>query len=381
MNDIDDEPPLIIENKEALPGFTAKEQRVIVRYLHHMKTRSTEIHKLLEAVCGEAAAPYKLVKAWVTDDVKGQEDQEEQNKNAYSTATNGAVSPKQTLPTDPALVYRLEHLVNNDRRLSIERASDLAMVTKQTAQHVICDVLGMKKVFERWVPRLWTPEQRSYRVQVAEELLRRHEAEGDEFLERIIVGDETVVYYYTPNTLRRHSVTMTRGVLGVGEKYRPSIEQVGVSFMLYYDIYGLLLAEHVPSGADNAADNYANILKEHLTEAYARKRRGKKLSDCILLHDNTAPHSSKAARQVLTELELEALPHPPASPDFEPHEYWLIPFLRNSMRGATYHDKQVIITALSHHLKHLMECEFLKSIKSLPTRWAQCVDTSGLYVL
>lgn len=378
---MDEDSMVLKTRKEVLPGFTAKEQRVIVRYLHHMQTKCTEIHKLLEAVCGESAAPYKLVKEWISDNFKGVEDKDEQNKNAYSTATNGAISVKQTLPTDPALVYRMEMLVNNDRRLSIEKAAEMSMVTKQTAQHVLCDVLGLKKIFERWVPRLWTPEQRAYRVHVADELLARYEAQGEDFLDKIIVGDETVVYYYTPNTLRRTSLTISKGVLGVGEKYRPSIEQVRVHFMVFYDIHGLLLAEQVPIGEGTDGENYANILKTHLADAYARKRRGKSLNNCFLIHDNTAPHSSKATRTVLGDLGIEALPHPPASPDFEPHEYWLIPFLKNTMKGATYQEKQVIITALNHHIKHLMECDFLKSIKSLPTRWAQCKDSSGLYVL
>lgn len=370
----------VIEIQEVLPGFTAKEQRVIVRYLHHMKEKSAEIHKLLVSVCGESAAPYKLVKEWIYDVSKGQEDKEEQNKNAVSTATNGAISPKQILPTDPALVCRMEYLVNMDRRITIDRASDMSMVTKQTAQHVLCDVLGLKKVSDRWVPRLWTPEQRAYRVNVASELLRRHEKEGEEFLDKIIVGDETVVFYYTPNTLRRVSVTNSQGVLGVGEKYRPSIEQVRVYFMVFYDIHGILLAEQVPSDSDNSSENYSRIIKEHLTDAYARRRRGKSLNQCLLLHDNTAPHVSTVSRNVLTELGIETLPHPPASPDFEPHEYWLIPSLRQSMKGAHFQERHAIITALNHHIKHLMEIDFNKSIKSLPTRWSQCIDTYGLYV-
>lgn len=366
---------------EVLPGFTAKEQRIIVRYLHHMKEKCTDIHKLLECVCGESAAPYKLVKQWIYDNCKGQEDTQEQNKNAVSTATNGAISPKQTIPTDPALVYRMECLVNLDRRISIERASDMGMVTKQTAQHILCDVLGMKKVFDRWVPRLWTPEQRHYRVNIADELLKRYEEEGDSFVDRIIVGDETLVYYFTPNTLHRKSSAGVQGVLGVGEKFRPSLEQVRVSFMIFYDATGVLLAEHVPDITEGCGKMYAEIIKVHLTEAYARKRRGKKLNNCILLHDSTAPHISTTTQKVLKEIGLEALPHPPASPDFEPYEYWLYPFLRHHMQVSKYQERNSVIAALNHHLKHLTETDFSRSIKSLPNKWATCKDTSGLYVL
>ena len=369
------------DNKDTRVGFTAKEQRVIVRYLFHMKERPAEIHKLLDSVCGEAAAPYKLVKQWIYDDSKGQEDVEEQNKNAYSTATNGAVSVKQNIPTDPALVYRMEYLVNHDRRITIDKASEMTMVTTQTAQHVLCDVLGLKKVNERWVPRLWTPEQRAYRVTVCNELLDRYQKEGDEFLDRIIVGDEEVVFYYTPDKLRRVSTSMFQGVLGVGEKYRPSIEQDRVRIMIFYDRRGILLAEEVPEGIGFEGEAYANILKNHLAKAYAQKRKGKPISDCLILHDNTAEHYSKPAQTALKELGMEQLSHPPASPDIEPHEYWLIPFIKNHMRGGGTQDRHSVLNAVTHHLKKCIEEDFKKSIYGLPSRWAQCTDTSGLYVL
>lgn len=381
MIEEEDENQLDSVQAEVLPGFTAKEQRIIVRYLHHMKEQCSDIHKLLVSVCGESAAPYKLVKQWIYDNSKGQEDTTEQNKNAVSTATNGAVSPKQTAPTDPALVYRMEYLVNNDRRISIERAADMGMVTKQTAQHVICDVLGLKKVSERWVPRLWTPEQRHFRVSIADELLQRHEEEGDSFLDRIIVGDESLVFYFTPNTLHRRSSAGIQGVLGVGEKYRPSIEQVRVYFMIFYDVHGILLAEPVPNITEKNGERYSAILRDQLSSAYSRRRRGKDISNCLLLHDNTAPHMSSSTQKVLKDLGIQTLPHPPASPDFEPHEYWLIPFLRNHLQGSKHQERNGLIAAVNHHLKHLMDSEYQKSIKNLPSRWATCKDTSGLYVL
>jgi len=363
------------------PGFTAKEQRVIVRYLHHMKEHTSDIHKLLMSACGEAAASYKLVKQWVDDNSKGLEDLEEANTKAVSTATNGAISLKQIGPTDPALVCRLEYLVNCDRRINLERAAEMSIVGRQTAQHVICDVLGLKRVTERWVPRLWTPEQRQFRVHVATELSKRHEIEGDDFIDNIIVGDESVVFYYTPDTLQRKSSAGLQGAQGVGEKYRPGIEQVRVHFMLFYDTQGILLMEEIPDVSDDHGRQYSHILKGNLAQAFARKRKGKDLSKCVLLHDNTAPHMSSPAKTALAELNLEALPHPPASPDFEPHEYWLIPFVKNHTRVSTYKDRNELIAAINHHLKHLVDSDYAKSIRGLPQRWAACKDTLGLYVL
>jgi len=364
-----------------LPGFGEREQRIIVKYLTFMKEPASDIHKLLSSVCGETAVTYRVVKRWIEDDAKGLEDEKEQNQNAVSKATNGTLSPKNAAPTDPALVCRIEFLVNNDRRVSVERAADMSTVSRQQAQHVICDVLGLKRVCERWVPRLWTPEQRNFRVSVADELLQRHEEQGDAFLDRIIVGDETLVYYFTPDQLHRKSSAGLQGAQGVGEKYRPSIEQVRVYFMVFYDVQGLLLAEPVPDITDACGHRYAKILRDKLTDAYAKRRKGKDLSKCILLHDNTAAHSSTNAKLALKDLGMTELPHPPASPDLEPHEYWLIPFLRSHLHNSKLQDRNGLIAAVQHHLKLLIDSDFNKSIKNLPKRWESCKDTLGLYVL
>ena len=230
------------------------------------------------------------------------------------------------------------------------------------------------------MPRLWTPEQRNFRVTVAEELSERYEEEGDRFLENIIVGDESLVYYFTPNTLHRKSSAGLQGEVRVGEKFRPSIEQVPVYFMIFYDVKGLLLAEPVPEDITNS-EAYSNIIKQNLAEAFAKKRKGKSFSNCHLLHDNTASHTSGKTQETLKQLRIESLPQAPASPDFEPHEYWLIPHMRNLIVSAKHTDKYELISSVNHHLKHLAERDFERSIKSLPMRWESCRDNKGLYVL
>ena len=61
----------------------------------------------------------------------------------------------------------------------------------------------MTKVCSTWVPHLLTPLQRHERVEACEELLANYEKEGNDFLSRIITGDESCFYCYQPESSKQ----------------------------------------------------------------------------------------------------------------------------------------------------------------------------------
>jgi len=66
---------------------------------------------------------------------------------------------------------------------------------KQTCQP---QTLQKRKVAAKWVPHRLSEEQKAARKWVAEELLRRYEAEGEQFLNRIVATDETWIRDFEP---------------------------------------------------------------------------------------------------------------------------------------------------------------------------------------
>ena len=58
----------------------------------------------------------------------------------------------------------------------------------------------MSKVSARWVPRLLKDNEKDCRVRCSQAFLSRYDAEGDEFLDRIITTDETGLHHFDPET-------------------------------------------------------------------------------------------------------------------------------------------------------------------------------------
>lgn len=350
--------------------LSIRDQRVIVKYLFKKKCDPTEIHKQLSGVCGEGTVTYKVIREWITDFQEGREDLMDQCQRCVGIGvTNGNSSP-----TDPAIVARLEMLLNSDRRVTVDQAAEMVSVTKHTAQMIITNVLGLKRVCERWVPRLLTPEQRQHRIATCQELLDRHEAEGDDFLSKIVAGDETFVCYYLPE--RRPSVTYK---YPGPEKNKIIQSQFRVLFAVFYDMQGLLLAHPVPDQTNMTAEYYTYILRDLLLPIIKKKRQGPngKDKEIILLHDSTSMHSSRLTQATLRDLKIESLPQPPDSPDLLPAEYWLYPHLREQIKSSTFKDRSSTWSAIQHHTNSFAENEMAESIRRLPERWNKVIDFSG----
>lgn len=363
------------------PSFNAKDQKVLVKFLHFMRNDPTEIHRLLTAACGEMnAADYKIVKGWVRELDQGNDENEDEVAPEGPNGIPVTVLPPD--PTDPAMVQRVEYLITNDRRISVDRIAEMAQITKATALNCLTNVLGLKKVCERWVPRLWTPEQRAFRVVVAKELLDRYDQEGDDFLKRIIVGDETFIQYYTPDKLPTHTAPHRRLSKGIAEeRYKPNVEPIACTFIFFFDCHGLLCVHQAPQGTTVNAEYYANFIRNELAPAVRRKRRGANISEYLLLHDNTPVHNALETQRVLKELKVEALPHAPASPDMEPVEYFLINYVNSHLRGTPFNNALAIGSTISHHLVTLSENNYQNAFKTLVGRWEHIIDSRGLYVL
>ena len=74
-------------------------------------------------------------------------------------------------------------------------------MSKERVGYIIV-VLGYTKVCSRWVPRILTPEKKQKRVEICEELLKRHREERDQFLLNIVTGDESWIHHFDPEEKR-----------------------------------------------------------------------------------------------------------------------------------------------------------------------------------
>ena len=93
--------------------------------------------------------------------------------------------------TDNTSVVIVSTLLEEDGRKSCEETADEANMSTASVFRIVTQTLQKRKVTAKWVPLQLSEEQKAARKRVAEELLRRYEAEGEQFLNRIVAIDET----------------------------------------------------------------------------------------------------------------------------------------------------------------------------------------------
>ncbi|GFU92975.1 uncharacterized protein TNCV_2081211 [Trichonephila clavipes] len=127
--------------------------------------------------------------------------------------------------------------------------------------------------------------------------LQLYHDDGDEFLDRIVTGDETWISHFTPETKQqsmhwRYSGSPVRTKL----KQMLSVRKVGRT--VFWDRKGILLI-FFPRGETVNVNRYCETLWK-FRRAVQNKRRGM-LNAGVLLRDNARPHTARRTAAVLTE--------------------------------------------------------------------------------
>jgi len=71
-------------------------------------------------------------------------------------------------------VTKIHNLVLADRRLKIREIDGTVGMSKESVGHILQEILGMRKLSGRWVPRLLTPDNKRSRETAELQKIRTH---------------------------------------------------------------------------------------------------------------------------------------------------------------------------------------------------------------
>ena len=87
-----------------------------------------------------------------------------------------------------------------DRRLKVREIAETADILKDCVGHIQHEILRMRKLSARWVPRVLTPDNKRNRETTSKPCLMLFKRNPKEFLRRFVAVDETRIHWYTPET-------------------------------------------------------------------------------------------------------------------------------------------------------------------------------------
>ena len=201
--------------------------------------------------------------------------------------------------------------------------------------------LKFRKLWARWVPKMLTEEHKLKRQASALDFLTGYSEEDDNFLCRVVTGDETWVSHATPESKQqsmewRHTLSPTK------TKFKQTTSTRKIMCTVFWDRKGVLLVDLLPQGSTIIATD----LKK-LRRAMQNKRRGMLSRGVVMIHDNARPHTAAATQNVITTFGWEQFDHPPYSPDLAPSDFHLFPHLKSFLAGQRFHNDNEIKEAVT----------------------------------
>ena len=200
--------------------------------------------------------------------------------------------------------------MEEDRRKSREETAHEANMSTASLFRIVTQILQKRKVAEKWVPHQLSEEQKAARKRVAEELLRRYETEGEQFLNRIVAVDETWIQYSEAQLISQSS-QWKHATSPLPKKCRRQQSKFKLMMIVTYDKNGVIATHRVPPESTVTAAYYKKFLQDVLRAKIRQKRSAIFAVGVLILHDNARPHVPSAVSEILDNLWM-ASATPPA---------------------------------------------------------------------
>ncbi|GBN10452.1 Histone-lysine N-methyltransferase SETMAR [Araneus ventricosus] len=184
------------------------------------------------------------------------------------------------------------------RNFTITQLSEhLPNISRTVLYETVTGKLGYRKFCARWVPKTLTEIHKTSRMGAALEFLSRYHTGGEDFLNRIVTGDETWVAHGNAETKQQSLAWGHTGSPTRLRKARQTLSSRKLMVTVFRDTQGILLIEFMTRGTAINSEVYCRMLKKQ-KRAIQNKRRGLLSSGVVLLHDNARPHTAVRTGEV-----------------------------------------------------------------------------------
>ena len=347
---------------------TKEEQRSVIRFLWSEGVSGAEIHRRLLVQYGNSCLPQRSVYEWI-----------EKFKNGRTSVTQNEGAGRPVTAINEENIERSREIILSDRRITVDDVANRLQISHGSAYEIIYSRLGFHKVCARWVPKQLTQLHKQTRLDMCKKHLDRYVNERDNFLDRIVTGDETWIHYYEPES-KRQSMEWKHPNSPCKKKFKTQPSAGKLMLTVFWDSQGPLLEHYHERGTTINSVRYSEMLTAKLKPAIRSKRRGLLSKGVVLLHDNARPHTAAHTAETLQKLNFEVLDHPPYSPDLAPSDFHLFGPLKEAIRGCRFTSDEALKEAVHSWLASQPKTFFHEGIKKLEQRWTKCVEKQGDYV-
>lgn len=226
---------------------------------------------------------------------------------------------------------------------------------------------GLRWRKTRWIPYELTNAQKQRRVEVAEQLLNRHNQEP--ITPYMVTQDETYVSFRNP---KPQNAWVSPGQR-VPSTPVPDFRNKKILLSVFWGPRGVIYWKLMEKTMDSRRycrqlGRVAEVLEESGRE------------DPVLYHhDNASSHTANVTKKKLRDLHWEVLPHPPYSPDLAPSDFHLFRSLKGWLKGRQFNSVDETRAAIQEFFDSKDVDFYRRGFDNLVDRWQQVIVFDGDY--
>ena len=275
-------------------------------------------------------------------------------------------------------VATVKTLIEEDARYNVQEIEELSGIYSSSVLKILRERLRLRKICARWVPHLLTDEQKQSGVRLASQVIEKYDKCDPRRLEEIVTGDETLIYYFQPDSKAKNTVWVS------SEGDRPVIARRcktsnRMLYAIFFDSKGPVLQIPVPKGSSVTEKFYRESVLTQLVVFYQKHRPRTGVHGIKLLHDNAPAHKSATVQEYLKESGLDVLDHPPYSHDLSPCDFWLFPRLKEMLAGHRFESRCGIGSAVYQCLQHIPKGDYRAAFRKWVGQCRMCVEADRAY--
>ena len=203
-------------------------------------------------VCGDQALAYSTVRRWA------QLFREERDSIEDEPRTGG---PKSA--TGDLSIEFVGEFLRSDSCCSIEEISKYTEISTGSIYRILKEVLGVRKVYARWVPYSLSEAQKKLRVEFCQKLILQFEKFDVRRLYEIATIDETWKYYSQPKSKEKFKCWLHPDEPRP-KKSRPDFRAKKVMYAIAFDAFGPVAQVYVPKGQNVTGNFYCTQVSQKL---------------------------------------------------------------------------------------------------------------------
>ncbi|XP_076643528.1 histone-lysine N-methyltransferase SETMAR-like [Halictus rubicundus] len=223
------------------------EYRAVIKYLFLKGNTPTQIKEKLDAVYGNSAPSFTIVKFWAAEFKRGR----------TSLGDDERLGRAKTATSDDNIA-KIHHMLLDNRRIKVREIEEAMNISKRVC-HILNEDLGMRKLSARWMPRLLTLDQKRVRMNISIALLAQFRRNKSEFWHRLITVDETWIHHYTPES-KMQSKRWTAYGESAPKKAKAVPSAGKVMATVFWDSGGVIFIDYLQKGKTITGAYYASLL-------------------------------------------------------------------------------------------------------------------------